>query len=500
MDILEHFRTLFTINRKIQQARAAGYDTLDLRQYRRYNRFRPLGAKPIFCYVPFNSLTFSFSGKVFACSYNRDVLLGKYPEQSIDEIWNSPEAKQLRQFMLHNDLNYGCQHCRYFFEKGKFSNLKPLVFDKYYQNTAATFPQVMEFELSNECNLECQMCVGEVSSSIRKNRDKLPPIPMPYDDLFLTQLAKYIPHLKEAKFYGGEPFLISIYYKIWDLIRQLNPRLPLFVITNGTHWNAKIESIIRDLNFEVAISIDATDKQLVERIRKNIQYEKLMENIRRFNEVCRRKGKYLSLSFTVQQENWHELPQVIHLCNELGAYIFISYLERPAHFSIAEYPTEKLKEILRYMGNIALPKKSPAERHNYQCFEDFKHYIQTYINNPDEKRYLDYRFENILLQNEDPVLYRKRTAIVIDKSYTEADVLGALSEAIVKNSEFSELNMIALTDKLRRVVSKIDDREDKIYGLMMKGTPEQIINSLKNYSEDELVSMLRESLEKAVIV
>jgi radical SAM protein with 4Fe4S-binding SPASM domain len=116
--------------RSHEASKKAGFNVLDLKQYSNYNQVRPQGAKPVFCYVPFNSLTFSFSGKVFACSYNRSVQLGQYPDQSIDQIWMSEEAKQLRTHMKNNDLDYGCQHCKYFFEKGKFSNLKPLVFDK----------------------------------------------------------------------------------------------------------------------------------------------------------------------------------------------------------------------------------------------------------------------------------------------------------------------------------------------------------------------------------
>ena len=52
-----------------------------------YNRHRPEGAKKLICYVPFNSLTFSWLGKVYACTYNRNILVGEYPKDSIREIW-----------------------------------------------------------------------------------------------------------------------------------------------------------------------------------------------------------------------------------------------------------------------------------------------------------------------------------------------------------------------------------------------------------------------------
>lgn len=391
-NILETLKTSLTLNKKFSDAVRFGYNPISKEQYKKYNAARPDGAKPIFCYLPYNSLTFSFSGKVYVCGYNRDIVLGEYPRQTIDQIWNSEHARALRKHMFYNDLGYGCQHCKFFFDKGKFSNLRPLVFDKYYGNTDAKFPRVFEFELNNTCNLECQMCHGEVSSSIRKNRDKLPPIPSPYDEAFVEQLSGYIPHLKEAKFYGGEPFLIPIYYKIWEKVKALNPGLEMFVITNGTNWNEKIRELVSELNFDLAVSIDAFEKEKLERIRKNVVYEELLENIRRFSRICNDKGKHLSLSFTMQKDNWEQLPLIIGLCNELNAFIYVSYLERPVRFSIADLPKQDLQKIRDYMEGVSLPRHTAKERHNFKCFEDFKTYLERYISNEEELKYADYEF------------------------------------------------------------------------------------------------------------
>jgi MoaA/NifB/PqqE/SkfB family radical SAM enzyme len=99
-------------------------------------------------------------------------------------------------------------------------SLQPILFTEKLQSVkhkifgGVVMPKVMEFELSNECNLECVMCNGSFSSSIRKNREKLPPIISPYNDDFVNELDAFIPHLTDAKFLGGEPFMIEIYLKI----------------------------------------------------------------------------------------------------------------------------------------------------------------------------------------------------------------------------------------------------------------------------------------------
>jgi len=396
--------------------------------------------------------------------------------------------------MLHNDLDYGCRHCKYFFDKGKFTNLRPLVFDKYYRNTDAAFPQVFEFELSNECNLECQMCHGEVSSSIRKNRDKLPPLPNVYDDAFVQQLEKYIPNLKEAKFYGGEPFLIPIYYKIWDKVKELNPELDLFVITNGTHWNSKIRKLIDELNFDVAISIDAFDKEKVEHIRKNVVYEKLMDNINRFSEVCNKKGKHLSLSFTVQKDNWEQLPLIIKLCNEVEAFIYVSYLERPVQFALTDLNRNEWMKIRAYMDQFSFPRITFKERHNYKCFEDFKSYLDTYINTDQVKKYHDYEFnrQTLLTQksNENDIQWQNIVPI--------ADS-GFMAWVEEKYNVDSSLSMVmpqaAFCEKLQAVLSNYTEEERGVLnGFMMQSDFLKILQSMVESSEEELISNSRLSL------
>jgi radical SAM protein with 4Fe4S-binding SPASM domain len=496
IDFIEAIKTSFQLDKKFKAAEENGYNPINRKIYKQYNAFRPDGAKPIFCYLPYNSLTFSFGGKVYVCSYNRDIELGSYPQNTISEIWNGEEAKKLRQHMSNNDLDYGCGHCKFFFDKQKFSNLRPLVFDKYYENVNADFPQVFEFELSNECNLECQMCHGEVSSMIRKNRDNLPPLPMHYDDNFVEQLVPYIPHLKEAKFYGGEPFLIPIYYKIWDKIKQLNPKLDLFLITNGTHWNAKIEKLVTELNFDIAISIDAFDKEKLERIRKNVVYEKLMENIRRFSEICNKKGKHLSLSFTVQKDNWEQLPLVINLCNEVNAFIYVSYLERPTRFSIADMTTAELQEIRDYMQNVVLPKGTSKEKHNFKCFEDFKNYLDRYITNGEEKKYKDYYFQ----QNKEGGESQQSTSGPIDKSITasELELVDYLKNQYALNSSWQQkITDKDLIDKVNDTLAPFNNEEQgMLRGMMIQTDFRQIIEPLISMSVEQLTDNCRKTIQQ----
>ncbi|MCO5229648.1 MAG: twitch domain-containing radical SAM protein [Chitinophagales bacterium] len=353
------------------------YTPLTMSSMKDYSKYRENNPHQLFCYVPFNSLSFSFSGRVLACVYNQKVELGTYPKNSIREMWfNSKMGNELREHLSHNDLSYGCEHCKYFVEHGKFSGLKPLVYDKYKDITPGQYPKVIEFELSNTCNFECVMCNGFVSSSIRKNRDQLPAIIHPYDDDFVEQLKEFIPHLEEAKFYGGEPFLIPIYFKIWAEIVRLKPSIKIFTITNGSTLNEKIKDLIENGNFDIGVSLDSLDKNRLESIRKNADFDTLMKNIEYYNDYCKKRGKSLVISFTMMRINYMDFYEVIQFCNRIDARIYVSYLKTPPQFGIWNLPSETLDEIREECLQKRLPDKTANNRFNKKVFNDFIIYLK----------------------------------------------------------------------------------------------------------------------------
>jgi MoaA/NifB/PqqE/SkfB family radical SAM enzyme len=357
---------------------AGEYQTINEEIYKGYNRFRPDGPKPLFCYVPFNNMSFSFEGRVLACAYNQKVELGHYPQSTIADMWfNSESGNKLREHMQHNDLSYGCKHCLYFFNNRKFSGLKPLVFDKYSEIQDINYPKVLEFELSNTCNLECVMCNGKVSSSIRSNRDKLPPIPAVYDDEFVSQLKEFIPHIKEAKFYGGEPFLIPIYHKIWELILTLNPKTKIFVITNGTTLNSRIKDLLNRGDFDIAVSMDSTEKEQLESIRLNTKHEVVIENIQYLNSYCQKRNKSLVISFTLMRINWKEIIKIIRFCNTLNAVLYVSYLKTPPQFAVWNLDTEYLMKMLTELRGEKFPENNYPQKNNKRCYDDLITYLES---------------------------------------------------------------------------------------------------------------------------
>ncbi len=308
-----------------------------------YNALRPAATHGSFCYAPMNNIYFSWDGKAIACCFNQDFILGRYPQQTIREIWESKEAKELRTALENFDLSKGCNVCLSDVQEKRFEASNALRFDNYERKS---YPAMMEFQLSNTCNLQCVMCNGHLSSSIRKHRDKLPPLPEMYDAKFVDQLEEFIPHLEHTTFSGGEPFLINIYFDIWGKMIALNPKCIIKVITNGTVFNARIAELLKKGNFHITISLDSPVEENYEQIRIGANFKKVISNARAMSAICQENGTNFNLNFCPMVTNWHEIPIFLKLANELNASIYYSIVYFPLKHSISEMSKQEQIEVV----------------------------------------------------------------------------------------------------------------------------------------------------------
>ena len=353
--------------------------------------------KNIICHAPFVNLNFEQNGNVRACCYNTQHILGQWPQQSIKQIWQGESAAQLRGYIKDNNLGGGCMECGKMIEAGNYQGVRAKYYDEFAPDSLGTrfnylkqsvtgtvpYPRVMEFELSNTCNLECVMCNGYFSSSIRKNREHLPPIVSPYNEKFVDELDEFIPHLTDAKFLGGEPFMIDIYLGIWERIRKLNPNIRLHITTNGTFLNNRIKDLLEGLNAGIILSIDSVDRETYPKIRVNGSYDKVMENLEYFRDYTRRKKTFLSMAACPITYNWKELPQMLQFCIEKEITLYFNAVFSPSNLSLRDQSPEYLQEVISYLnGNpapaIAGNPRTPGNL-SIQAYNDFINLLRGWL-------------------------------------------------------------------------------------------------------------------------
>lgn len=343
-----------------------------------YNTTRTAAVHKTFCRAPSVNMYFTQDGKVKVCCNNFHYVIGRYPEQSISEIWNSKEAESLRAKMRQFDLSAGCDVCEYDFKHRNFNQVPARHFDGVPAKQG--YPGMMEFLLTNSCNLECVMCRGENSSLIRKNREKLPPIVNPYGKEFLEQLEPFIPYLHETRFSGsGEAFSIDLYYEIWDMIIERNPNCLIMVQTNGTILTARGKEMLERGNFEIGVSIDSLQKETYESIRLNARLDKVMANIRYFHAYSQRKNNKFSLSACIMRQNWRELPAFINFCNELNAAATLHKVWWPREYALYNLPEAELAAIYNELSGFEPPGNTPVELHNRRHYKYFVSVVKDWM-------------------------------------------------------------------------------------------------------------------------
>jgi MoaA/NifB/PqqE/SkfB family radical SAM enzyme len=311
------------------------------------------------CYAPFTSMYFDQRGFVRVCCQNYQHSLGNLTHQTLDEVWNGIRAQMLRGALKRYDFSLGCQYCEWQLREGNLNN-----FAREYDvwpipSADILWPTQMEFSISNTCNLECVMCNGEWSSSIRTKREKLPPLPKVYGDAFFDDLRKYLPHLKRMRFLGGEPFLAAEHFRIWEMAIEQGLSPDVHVTTNGTQFNERVERILNHFPVSISVSMDGASAETLERVRRNADYARVRENVSRFREYARQRGTWFGLTFCLMPPNWHEFGAYLQLADELDCDVTVNTVLHPPEFSFYSMSSRELApfvEGLRQQGEEYLPK------------------------------------------------------------------------------------------------------------------------------------------------
>ena len=385
-----------------------------------YAKSRSETYREMVCHAPLVNLNFDQSGNARACCYNFKHILGTWPTNSINEIWRGEKANELRKYVRENNLGGGCSECGNMIISGNHQGVRAKHYDefakdslstraKYFANKAfgyLSYPKVMEFELSNECNLECVMCNGEFSSSIRKNREKKSPIISPYNDQFVDELEEFIPHLTDAKFLGGEPFMIEIYLKIWERILKINPSIRIHITTNGTFLNNRIKTLLEGLNAGIILSMDSVNKDTYRQIRINGNFDKVMENLAYFQEYAKRKKTFISIAACPITLNWHELPEMLDFCIEKEIILYFNAVFTPQNLSLREQSSEYLSRVIDFLEAYKYPEKTStitsSTNASIRAYKDFIKLLKGWLTSrKNELKVYQQNVEEVLIIKEE---------------------------------------------------------------------------------------------------
>lgn len=315
------------------------------------------------CRAPFTSMYLDPRGDVKACCVNNIHRLGTVVEQPLSEIWFGERADALRSALAAGNFGLGCEACGEAVRRGAGATAQFNSFDHLTLPTSRhLWPSQLELALSNACNLQCRMCNGNLSSSIRLHRERLPPLPTVYTDAFFEDLRQFIPHLTSVVLLGGEPFLGRESVRVLDMLAAVNPNAHCHVTTNGTQMQDWVRDFVTTQRCHIAISIDGASAAVNEHIRVGIDHEQLLRNIGTLRALTRSSGSDSSLSFTLQRANLHEFFDIVVLADRLDMNLHVNHLLSPTSDSVYHLASEELADHLHRLDELAASSDVALDR------------------------------------------------------------------------------------------------------------------------------------------
>lgn len=414
-----------------------------------YNAARSKPNSTHICHAPFSNMYFNVHGDCAPC-WLTFIEPDNYPQKSIRDIWFGEKYQSLRNHLLKYDLTHKCNVCLKNLQGGNYTSVLARAYDI---NEPAEYPNMMELELSNTCNLECVMCIGELSSSIRKNRERLPAIKNAYDDNFVQQLEEFIPHLKELRFNGGEPFLINAVFKIFEKVEKLNPKLKIVIATNGTVMNYKVKEWLSKLNIHINFSLDSLTPEIYEAIRVNAHFDRVMEHFLFYRQYTKENNRTMCLMVNPMRNNWHEMPEFIRFVNKHNINIWFNTIHRPEEWSIWALPHQELKHIYDTLHSTVFSKeekKNSLSAYNLGIYNNLVNVqIRNWVNEAAERATrTTIRTEELTEAGAKELMEKKFTDFIYSK-FNEGE-------------EQKRYRLQILFEKLNRVVSILKEQHSEI--------------------------------------
>jgi radical SAM protein with 4Fe4S-binding SPASM domain len=441
-----------------------------------FNKTRPKNAARNLCNAPFRNMYFDPDGNVYVCCYNQKHPFGKYPDNTISEIWNSANAKTLRSCIKNNDLSFGCGECRTALEANQFLSAHIPFYDNYFD--VSDGPTMLELQISNNCNLECTMCSEDLSSSIYAKRGNHNTSKSPYDKEYIHQISVFLPKLKYVLFTGGEPFIIPVYFELWEKLIEVNPACNLMIQTNGTILNEKIKSLLEKGNFHIGISLDSLNETTYQGIRINASLKETLKNIQYFSEYCHRNKRFIGISFCPMRQNWKEIPDMINFCNSNDLEIYFNTVWYPGKNALWLLETEKLEEIINTLRPLHFERKTPVQKKNADAYTNLLRTLQRWH---DAAR----KYDKYKPNPSDPGELRK----------IENEILERISQLFTLNAQNSseEINNNSLITSLKKTLDAIPDNDIKLKSLQVisQFNDNKILSNIFRENEEGLALLIK---------
>ena len=363
-----------------------------------------------FCIMPFIHMNLKPKGYVSACWRNHD-LLGHYGKETLKDIWNNDNYKQIRNNLLNGIQHEGCKSC-WDMEKANVTSTRqqcnkdyakhiPEVLEEVNNGVIPMNVKTIELRFGNVCDLRCRHCSSIYSSTwavavnnndnIKKLFNKynltetstwrgIAKLPIETLDQVINDIA---PGLKEIVIAGGEPLIQPQHY---DALEKLLPHSYHIALEYNTNLNNIVlqDRHISDLwthfkKVNCRVSIDG-DRDIHSYLRTGSDIDAIENNIRTLKNEVSSEILNLVTTCTVSLYNISRLDKIIEYYETLDCSFHCSLVQYPETLNIQYIPKKMKDNITKRVYNI-IEKLGNIKETRLAKIVKWSNYVLDYMNN-----------------------------------------------------------------------------------------------------------------------
>lgn len=168
--------------------------------------------------------------------------------------------------------------------------------------------QKVFWDITYVCNANCLYCFTDSQNDLKKMRQELE---ISQNKIIANHLIDN--DIKKISFGGGEPFIKKDFI---ELCNYINGKVNISITSNGSILNKDILELLENTMIKLTISLDTINKEKFESIRRGINFNKVIENIKELASYSKIR-KRLSIRCTVTNITMQNVSDLIYFCQSL---------------------------------------------------------------------------------------------------------------------------------------------------------------------------------------
>lgn len=270
-------------------------------------------------------------------------------------VIHSNEYKELRDMSAAGEKIQGCEKC-YYEESIQHKSLRQEFNEKY--STDLIELKYLEVGLDNLCNLTCDGCNSEFSTSWIAKEIKLKG-KSDYGYRTVGEIKNIPEDLTEILFLGGEPLITKAHL---DLLNQIETPEKVKVTYNTNAMFIPDQECINIFDkfgkVKFIVSIDGVDK-VAESVRGGTKWPQVVD----FITWVREKGYHLEFNTVLHKNNWHDIKNIHKFCSNYDNKWYINMLTYPTELDVRNLSSKEQQIFMEMVKSLDLPNKEFIVNH-----------------------------------------------------------------------------------------------------------------------------------------